>query len=197
MRDSDIELPCAKALRSEVLRYLGRRGHEVGEELEKRVDAMTERCIKSARIKRCHELFEIAVTEDGVTLKGTGVTFQGNDIRRYCGGASRCAVIGGTLGADVERELARLETLSVTDALIFNSACTALIEWVMDIEEAEVREGQTRKKGGRFSPGYGDFPLSQQPEVLSLLNARARLGITLTKDLIMIPRKSVTAVVAL
>lgn len=197
MRGSDSKLPSADELRPEVLRYLGRRGQEVGAELSGRVDAMTERCVKAARIKRCHAVFDIETNDDGVLLKGTGVTFRGNNIRRYCGGASRCAIIGGTLGAEVERELARLEALSVTDALIFNSACTALIEWVMDMEESDVRRECSSDLTGRFSPGYGDFPLSQQPEVLSLLGARARLGITLTKDLIMIPRKSVTAVAAL
>ena len=44
------------------------------------------------------------------------------------------------------------------------------------------------------APGYGDLPLSCQPTLLSVLDATRRLGITLTPSLLMVPTKSVTAV---
>jgi cobalamin-dependent methionine synthase I len=46
----------------------------------------------------------------------------------------------------------------------------------------------------RFSPGYGDWTLDNQPQVLQLAEAE-RIGITLTESNIMIPRKSVSAVI--
>lgn len=49
----------------------------------------------------------------------------------------------------------------------------------------------------RFSPGYGDLPLSLQPEILRLLDLEKRLGLTVTAEHILIPRKSVTAIVGL
>ena len=47
----------------------------------------------------------------------------------------------------------------------------------------------------RFSPGYGDFPLSAQKEILDGLEAGKRIGITLTEGYLMMPSKSVTAVI--
>ena len=47
----------------------------------------------------------------------------------------------------------------------------------------------------RFSPGYGDLPLSVQPAFLAALDATRRLGITLTSSFLMVPTKSVTAFV--
>lgn len=46
----------------------------------------------------------------------------------------------------------------------------------------------------RYSPGYGDWDLKAQVEILRLLDAK-KLGIELTESYIMIPRKSVTAVI--
>ena len=51
--------------------------------------------------------------------------------------------------------------------------------------------------GTRFSPGYGDLPLSTQPVLLGALDAGRLLGITLSPALLMSPTKSVTAVVGL
>ena len=47
----------------------------------------------------------------------------------------------------------------------------------------------------RFSPGYGDFPLEYQRELLGVLDAAKRIGLTLTDSLLMAPSKSVTAVI--
>ncbi|MBR3258643.1 MAG: vitamin B12 dependent methionine synthase, partial [Eggerthellaceae bacterium] len=46
-------------------------------------------------------------------------------------------------------------------------------------------------------PGYGDLPLEVQPDLLGLLDASRRLGITLSDSLLMSPTKSVTAIVGL
>ena len=49
----------------------------------------------------------------------------------------------------------------------------------------------------RFSPGYGDLPLTLQPGILAALDAGRRAGITLLPSLLMNPSKSVTAIFGL
>jgi hypothetical protein len=49
----------------------------------------------------------------------------------------------------------------------------------------------------RFSPGYGDLPLDIQPALLAVLDAERRIGLTCTQSLILLPRKSVTALIGL
>ena len=46
----------------------------------------------------------------------------------------------------------------------------------------------------RFSPGYGDFPLSCQRELLTLLRAPETIGLTAGESMLLLPTKSVTAV---
>ena len=49
----------------------------------------------------------------------------------------------------------------------------------------------------RFSPGYGDCPLSAQPSILAALNASRLLGLTATTTNLLMPTKSVTAFIGL
>lgn len=49
----------------------------------------------------------------------------------------------------------------------------------------------------RFSPGYGDFALSHQEKFLNAINATKLIGITLSEGGIMIPEKSVSAIMGL
>jgi cobalamin-dependent methionine synthase I len=46
----------------------------------------------------------------------------------------------------------------------------------------------------RFSPGYGDLPLNVQAKFLEIMQASKKLGIYLNESDLMIPRKSVTAI---
>ena len=49
----------------------------------------------------------------------------------------------------------------------------------------------------RFSPGYGDFPITFQRPLLEALEAPKRIGLTATEAMMLTPTKSVTAVVGL
>ena len=49
----------------------------------------------------------------------------------------------------------------------------------------------------RFSPGYGDLPLTIQKDVCALLDAPRRLGVQVTDSFLLNPSKTVTAVIGL
>ena len=49
----------------------------------------------------------------------------------------------------------------------------------------------------RFSPGYGDLPLSLQEELLSAVEAGKRIGLATTAGYMLTPMKSVTAIIGL
>lgn len=184
--------------KKEVLRYLGYRGQTLDAELEEKTDGMIKRCLAAASPAYRYLVFDVEQTADGVRLKDADAVFTGENIKRLLSGAPKCALLAVTLGAGVERELGVLQYTDMTSAVIFNAACTALTEEVADrccreIETEALKDGYVT--GTRYSPGYGDFPLSHQRDILSLLDAARKLGITLTDTLLMIPRKSVTAVV--
>ena len=85
-------------------------------------------------------------------------------------------------------------------AVVVQAAGTALIEtWCDEVCEMIRREaapdGFTLRP--RFSPGYGDFPLSWQTELFRILQVSRHTGIMLTGSLMMMPSKSVTALIGL
>ena len=61
-------------------------------------------------------------------------------------------------------------------------------------DEVSRRLSETYDCLPRFSPGYGDVPLSVQPAFLDRLDAGRQLGIRLTESFLMIPGKSITAI---
>ena len=61
---------------------------------------------------------------------------------------------------------------------------------------AELQE-QGWQLTARFSPGYGDLPLDCQAQFCATLDAARRIGLTVSSSGLLLPRKSVTAVIGL
>ena len=83
--------------------------------------------------------------------------------------------------------------ISGAERFVVDGYASALVESLCDFAENEIFGDAPRCK--RFSPGYGDLPLDIQGELLSALSAENLLGITLTEKKMMIPAKSVTAII--
>ena len=64
---------------------------------------------------------------------------------------------------------------------------------IEDDIRAELAPGESLV--ARYSPGYADFPLAAQRELLALLDAPRKVGVSLTDSLLMVPSKSVSAVI--
>ena len=109
-------------------------------------------------------------------------------------------MLAATLGADSERMLLRAQTKSAADALILDAVLSAAIEAVCDRMEETLREklaAQALYLTDRFSPGYGDMPLAQSGQICEVLNAGRSIGLTVSQSGILMPRKSVTAVLGI
>ena len=49
----------------------------------------------------------------------------------------------------------------------------------------------------RFSPGYGDLSMNTIEDIIAILNAQKRIGLSVTRSLMMTPIKSVTAILGI
>lgn len=190
--------------RDEALRYLGYRGQEVTEELLARMDVVMDRCENELRPDGRFAIYPVVETQAGgqpaIALEGTNLVFEGKDIFEHLEGAKQAAVMAVTLGAKSERELRRLSSVDTLEAVVYDAACSALIETVADAwEDKIVHEALERGlvTNWRYSPGYGDFPLEAQPAIVRALRADTALGLTVTESCFLLPTKSVTAVIGL
>ena len=82
-----------------------------------------------------------------------------------------------------------------TKAAVCDATASALIESFCDYVNDFIVDGKDAAM--RFSPGYGDFDLQYQPHILNFLDAHKKIGISLTDSLMMVPTKSVTAIVGI
>ena len=106
--------------------------------------------------------------------------------------------MAATLGAEAEALIRRTQRRSMADAVILDAAASAAIEQVCDALCEELQAAVApRYLTTRFSPGYGDMPLSDQATLFRVLDVERRIGVSLTDGGLMLPQKSVTAILGL
>ena len=111
-------------------------------------------------------------------------------------GCKMIALFAATVGAGVDRLILKYNRLSPARAVVLQAMGAAAVEQWCDELNARItaRFGSTRP---RFSCGYGDLPLKLQREIFPALNVTKNIGVTLTDGDLMIPEKSVTAIVGI
>ena len=180
----------------EVLRYLGAGPGQVPEDLLETVRRCGDQILTAARPKAVWRVFALEETR----LEDTNLTLTGQDIHRHLADCHQCVLMAATLGADVERLLMQVQASDMARALILDSCASAAVENLCDNLEADLRV-QVEADGcfltDRFSPGYGDLPLDFQRDFCALLNTQRQIGLTVSESSLLIPRKSVTAVLGI
>ncbi len=116
---------------------------------------------------------------------------------RMLSGCRHAAVLVCTLGAEFDLWMRQLQVRDMARAALLDALGSAYVESGCDAAEDAIR---ARFPGmhltDRFSPGYGDFPLTAQPALADFAGA-SRIGVTVTPSLLMNPQKSVSAVVGI
>jgi len=106
------------------------------------------------------------------------------------------ALLACTLRPRSEALLRAAAARGMDRALLLDACGSALVEAGCDAAERDLASRYPELcRTDRFSPGYGDLPLSVQPAICAALDVYRRLGIQLTPNLLMNPAKSVTAVI--
>ena len=126
------------------------------------------------------------------------INLAGQDICRHLDGAKKAVVLAVTLGAAFDAYLLRKEKISMTEAVIADAVGSSLAESVADYC-TELIAKELRKENlyinYRYSPGYGDFPLSCQKDIINALSCDSKIGLTVSETYLLLPRKSITAVI--
>lgn len=123
------------------------------------------------------------------------MTLAGNDIQQHLRGCEVAVVMAATLSLTAEKALRQITAEDMALALVADAVASAMVEMLCEDTEQEIRSKIPYPYiTARFSPGYGDFPLQMQPLFLRLCDATRILGITATPQHILIPQKSVTAI---
>ena len=130
------------------------------------------------------------------------IVTEGFSIQKHLEGCSRAAVLAVTIGAGIDQLITRTQLTSMALAVVLDAGASVLVEQAADAAEQIMKSELAEKLPGmfvttRFSPGYGDYPLRCQREILQYADAPRKIGVTLTAGDMMVPHKSVTALVGL
>ena len=125
------------------------------------------------------------------------LSIESQALARHLAGCSSAYLACGTIGSEFDALQRRMAVTSGADAFIVQAIGSAAIEaWMDDVEdEIRLELDPDEELVPRFSPGYGDFPLDYQRTLLSFLDAPRRIGVSLTETLLMVPSKSVSAII--
>ena len=187
----EVEKPAGVDL-GQAARYMGaRRGADAG------TAALLERwapAVLAAAVPRA------VCLRAGVADAALAPLWQGRDVRRHLAGCAEAVLLAVTLGPGVDGQVRRAGVGDVAAQAAADALASALTEQVCDAAEGRLRAlaaAEGLYLTGRFSPGYGDWPIAVQPRLAELLDAARRIGLCVTDTCLMLPRKSVTAVLGL
>ena len=130
-------------------------------------------------------------------LRIGSIPLPGKSAATMLADCDRCALLLCTLGANFDLWLRRIQARDMSQAVMMDALGSSYVEAICDAATEEIaRRFPNKHLTDRFSPGYGDLPLSVQPALLEAVGAM-RLGVSLTRWQMMIPCKSVSALIGL
>ena len=180
----------------EILRYLGHRGQEIPENVEELIKECERELEQMASPRAMWKEYPLSI-HDHVLDMGFLQT-KSKSLERNLRDCERVILFAATLGSRVDVLLHRYNMIQMSKAVVMQAASVAMLETFCDEKNQELKSSYEAKGWylrPRFSPGYGDFPLECQREIAPALEMGKRIGINLTDTLLMMPSKSVTAVI--
>ena len=181
----------------DALRFLGVRG-EPDAVLRARLAAAAERVRAAAVPAFVARLLSLRAEGDALDFGGA-LSLRSSHLARNLRGCDRAFLFVATLGAGVDRLVRAAEAVgAVADAALLQAVAGELADSYCEDVVAELARDPAVAGCAlrhRFSPGYGDLPLSIQPAFLAAVDASRRVGVSLTDGFLMVPTKSVSAFV--
>ena len=186
--------------KSEVLRYLRYKNQEINSSFSEKIDLAIEQTRSIITPRAVYEIYPLKFFEDRIEVEGTNLVFNSKDILRLLRYCESCVLMAATIGTNIEMEIRKSEYIDLAGSLIIDSAATTFVERTCD-QIQNIIEKDAKDNGKnltmRYSPGYGDFPLECGKEILNILQSQKKIGLTSSSSGIMIPRKSVSAIIGI
>lgn len=184
--------------RREIYRYLRLEGHAPDEAISADVERNLERLHKTADVRCVASLRP--VTRTGESLVFGDFSTESAMLKKNMKTSEYAVIFAMTLGAAVDRLISRLLITSKADAFITDACCAEYLESCANRYCAQVRDEAAEYDliaHPRFSPGFADFGLEFQWPLIRSLHADKKMHIALTEGNMLVPTKTITALMGL
>lgn len=176
----------------EILRYMGCKNQDA--QVLKLLEDCQNELGGALTYKVCFDEFPIKRLRNTIAFPFAEV--DSSDLCKCLQGFSRSVIFAATIGIEIDRLILKYSRLSPSRALCFQAIGAERIEALCDAFCGDLLT-ERKKISPRFSPGYGDLPLSFQSEIFKVLDLPRKIGISLNSALLMSPSKSVTAIIGI
>ena len=180
----------------EILRYMG-----VGKNDETLLPLLQD-CLREIEgrltYRVCYREFDISFG-DGVIDLGFAIT-NSKDLAKNLAGCKKIVLFAATVGVEMDRLIARYSSNSPARAVMLQAIGNERVESLCNTFNKEISDrcaAEGERTRPRFSPGYGDLPLTIQTDIFASLDCTRKIGLTLNQSLFMSPSKSVTAIIGI
>ena len=148
--------------------------------------------------KSVFSVFEADVRDSGIIFDDS-FSIIGKDLADICSGCKKAVLMAVTLGSEVDILIRRSQSADMSEAVILDACASAEAERIADMTENEIMRSLPDDEflTMRFSPGYGDVSPMESAKIITALGADKKMGLGLTRTGMLIPFKSVTAVIGI
>ena len=171
---------------AQAARYFGARGGA-----DAATQALLEKCAVPLLAAATPQAVWLEADPDSLTAAGL---LPGEDVHKHLTGCGQAILLAVTLGPGVDAQIRRAGVGDIAAGVASDALGSALAEQAAEAAEAELRQWAARQGKyltGRYSPGYGDWPLAVQPLLAAALDTARRAGLCVTENNLMTPRKSI------
>lgn len=183
----------------EAVRYLGYGKCAVDEKTLQEISESFEELEQLADKKSIYRIFELSLTDEN-TLSIGKVEIQSRNLQTNLKDCSEVVLFGATLGIEVDRQIRKYQFVDMSRAVVMQACAAAFLEEFCDELQEKIMV-QMKAEGKylrpRFSPGYGDFSIQHQKDLLTMLDAPKKIGLSMTESYMLTPTKSVTAIIGI
>lgn len=159
----------------------------------KTVDDAIAEFSENADFRACCIKVPVKITDNGVDL-GFMQT-ESKSLRKNLEGCEEAYIIAATTGASSQRLIERNSVVSPVKGIVTDCVGSAAIEAFCDKINLSLDNPDFLRP--RFSPGYGDLCIECQKSITDFLCTGKNIGMSLTESLMMVPKKSVTAIIGI
>ncbi len=168
------------------------------DQIQEIIDNCEKELLNSITPAYYYSIFNINHEPNKVTLENCDLSLIGEDISNHLKDCDKAILFCATLSHGPDKLIRINQVRDMTKSIIIDALASAAIEQICDLIQEEINERfPSLYQTWRFSPGYGDLPLDIQKEFINVLSATKRAGISSTNTNMLIPSKSVTAIIGL
>ncbi len=169
----------------------------VRKEVDDETKAILESCLdefeKVVQYKASYRYYDIKIENDEVAFDDD-FTLKSEKLAKNLRGCSGAFVFVVTTSIGVDRLITKYMNLQVSRAVILDAIGSAAVECFCDYLSKSIQDENGVCFRPRFSPGYGDLSINCQGCVLGACDASRKIGVTLSSNHLMIPKKTVSAI---